>query len=96
MPENVAEAVSNGPELRLDASSLALDGNPVAPAVSAKPSAEAAYRGSLSGIAPAALIQAVVRDGFGPIRECYRQGKTRDPNLRGNVSVRFPAALAHR
>lgn len=38
---------------------------------------------------PAALVQAVVRFGYGRFRSCYEAGLAKNANLEGKVSVRF-------
>ncbi|MEZ4226750.1 MAG: AgmX/PglI C-terminal domain-containing protein [Polyangiaceae bacterium] len=44
---------------------------------------------SVSGRLPPEVIQRIVRQNYGRFRMCYEQGLARNPNLEGNVTVRF-------
>jgi hypothetical protein len=46
-------------------------------------------KSEVMGHLPPEVLQRVVRQNFGPLRQCYEQGLIKSPTLAGRVSVRF-------
>lgn len=44
---------------------------------------------TVSGKLPAEVVRRIVRQNFGRFRMCYEQGLAKDPNLEGQLTVRF-------
>jgi hypothetical protein len=73
---------------RSEASKTVRSASASGPASSSAPSSTAETK-TASGRLPPDVIQRVVRDHYPAFRNCYEAGLTRNPNLKGRVSVAF-------